>query len=196
MEKSRGKLVVYAILVMILLLSLIKIFMSGVGYFIRLELAGFLFLVLLSLLGFAGYSKRWGERLLFFVFLLYLVNLLLLWYFHDALYFVLLLVALVGFFMSLPKNEGYPQMHPVKNPVEKEEEAHSVVFDPVEQKVEQTEKVIVQHTPGKYVASKSSNVYHEPKCDWAKKVKEDRRTWFADKKEAQGQGYRKHACVE
>lgn len=86
-------------------------------------------------------------------------------------------------------------------------ERASTVLDKTEPKVEIVydedvkdakkvdEENTVKHSPGKYVASKSSNVYHEPKCDWAKKIKKDRQLWFPDKKDAQKKGYRKHSCV-
>lgn len=51
-------------------------------------------------------------------------------------------------------------------------------------------------TPGKYVASKRSNVYHEPKCEWAKKIQKDRQVWFESREEALNKGYKKHSCVE
>ena len=50
--------------------------------------------------------------------------------------------------------------------------------------------------PGKYEASKRSNVYHEPKCDWAKKIQKVRQVWFASREEALNKGYKKHDCVK
>ncbi len=51
------------------------------------------------------------------------------------------------------------------------------------------------HVPGKYVASISSTYYHEPKCEWAKKIMKSRQVWFNDKKEAWEKGLKKHDCV-
>ena len=101
--KSRFKLVVYAILIVILFFALIRIFAYGSGMFFNLELLGFIVLLLLSIIGFIGYVSSWGERVLFFVFLFYIANLVLLWYFQGSLYVVLLFLSLVGFLMSLPK---------------------------------------------------------------------------------------------
>jgi methylphosphotriester-DNA--protein-cysteine methyltransferase len=54
----------------------------------------------------------------------------------------------------------------------------------------------VKFVPGKYIASKSSNVYHEPKCDWAKKIHKSRQLWFASKEEAWEKGFKAHSCVK
>lgn len=53
----------------------------------------------------------------------------------------------------------------------------------------------VAFKPGKYVASQRSNIYHEPKCDWAKKIRSSRRVWFASKEDAWEKGYKSHDCV-
>ncbi len=57
-------------------------------------------------------------------------------------------------------------------------------------------KVETEYTPGKYVASLRSNQYHEPRCDWAKKIKRERQVWFKEKQDAWERGYRAHACVQ
>ncbi len=53
-----------------------------------------------------------------------------------------------------------------------------------------------KHSPGKYVASNRSNIFHEPKCEWAKKIKKDRQVWFSEKRRASNKGYRAHRCVK
>ena len=50
--------------------------------------------------------------------------------------------------------------------------------------------------PGKYLASKTGSVYHAPKCDWAKKIKEESRVWLNSEEEAKEKGYKKHSCLE
>ena len=199
--KSRFKLVVYAILIVILFFALIRIFAYGSGMFFNLELLGFIVLLLLSIIGFIGYVSSWGERVLFFVFLFYIANLVLLWYFQGSLYVVLLFLSLVGFLMSLPKKAASCSCNKKKQEcaVKEEPEPHSMVFD--EPKKEAAEKktekkVTAKHSPGKYVASKSSNVYHEPKCDWAKRINKNRQVWFAKKEDAWEKGYKAHSCVE
>ncbi|MBI4983645.1 hypothetical protein HZC32_03300 [Candidatus Woesearchaeota archaeon] len=103
----------------------------------------------------------------------------------------LLLLALVGFLISLPGREAV--LAAVSG------EPHSMVFDspPVGKEVAAEEKKPeVKFTPGKYVASKSSNTYHEPKCDWAKKIYPARRIWFNTSGEAKEKGYKAHSCVQ
>ena len=185
-RKSTFKLAVYAVLLLILFFGLIKIISFSAGTALNLELAGFFLLLLLSLIGLIGYNKCWGERVLFFVFLFYLANLILVWYFIGPLYLTMLFLVIVGFLMSFPRKieRDYE--------VSSSEEPHSEVFDvPKEEK-----KTSTKYSPGKYVASKRSNIYHEPKCDWAKKIGKERRFFFDSKEDAWEKGYKAHGCVE
>ena len=210
-EKGFGKLIVYAIILVLLFFGMIRIFINSAGNFFNLELLGFLFLLLLALIGFIGYVKVWGERVLFFVFLFYLVNLVLVWRYTDGISFLLLFLALIGFLIAVPKkvcSSCEPESEVVPQFVsEASEEPHSEVFDVSEVEVEEepvvkvTKKVAakkpaVKHSPGKYVASNMSNVYHEPKCEWAKRIKSDRLIWFKDKREATNKKYKGHVCVK
>ncbi|GEM_PF-1080182 len=52
------------------------------------------------------------------------------------------------------------------------------------------------HSPGKYIASKYGNTYHEPKCEWAKKINKAHQVWFAVKENAWEKGYKAHSCVQ
>ena len=63
-------------------------------------------------------------------------------------------------------------------------------------KAKVAEEVKKTYKPGKYIASKTGSKFHAPKCDWAKKIKKERRLWFPEKKDAQKKGYRKHSCVK
>ena len=51
-------------------------------------------------------------------------------------------------------------------------------------------------SPGKYVASKNGKYYHEPKGEWAQKIKEENRVWFQNKEDAWEKGYKAHASVQ
>ena len=202
-EKSRVKLILYAILVLILLFGLIRIFVPSSGPFFTFEIICFVVLLVLTIIGFIFYAHHWGERVLFFVFLLYLVNLAFIWFFFRRMYVVLLIIALVGFLMSVPKKISFRHAEESFS----EEEPHSMVFDqpPTQPAVETSvqtakadpaKKVKAKHSPGKFVASKNSNVYHEPKCDWAKRIHKNRRLWFKSKEAAWEHGYKAHSCVE
>lgn len=181
-------LILYALILGLLFYGWVRLLDVGGRKFLLLELAGLLALLLLSLGGFLSYGTAKGRVLFFTVFLLYLGNLILVWHYSGALYLVLILLAAFGFILSFPK-AGIPKITPKKP----KEELHSMVFE--EPKEETMKSKSTTYTPGKYVASQSSNVYHEPKCDWAKKIQKSRQLWFEDKKEAVEKGFRKHSCV-
>lgn len=197
MEKSRNRafLVTYAGLLILLFYGLVRILDTAGRKFFMLEFIGLLVLVLISLIAFMSYGKRQGRTLFFVIFLLYLVNLVLVWYFTNALYLVLVILAVLGFVISFPLR--HTQKVHVKKVEEKKEELHSMVFEdePKEETVK-TKSKSTTYSPGKYVASKNSNVYHEPKCDWAKKIEKSRQVWFDDKKDAIEKGFRMHSCIE
>lgn len=193
--KSGKKLFFQSILIVLLLVGFARVITTMKGLALNLEMLGWVLILVLSFIGLVGYAKRWGERVLFFVFLMCLVNLLLIWGLFGSLYLVLLILALLGFVLSMPERESKLPLEPVLPVPEPVREVPKPSENKPKTKSE-VKKSEAKFAPGKYVASKSSNVYHEPKCDWAKKIKKDRRLWFSDKKEAQKKGYRKHSCVK
>ena len=84
-SKSTGKLFLQGFLLVVLFFGLTRIVATSEGPFASIELAGLLFLLLLSVVGFVQYHK-WGEQVVFFVFMFYLCNLVLVWYFYGSLY--------------------------------------------------------------------------------------------------------------
>jgi len=233
MAQGKGKLVIYTLLLLVLFFSVINVLVSLSGRAFSLELLGVIVLLFLTLLGFVGYASGWGERSFFIVFLLFLVNLVLMWYFLDSLYVVLLLITLAGFMMSVPTrrrqrkrakrasslaspgpySEVFDSVAPTKSSssskpssssfsesipaVEVYHDSPSALSDVAETLAgsEAKSSSSAKFSPGKYVASKNSNNYHEPKCDWAKKIVKVRRVWFATKEEAWEKGYKAHSCV-
>ncbi len=209
-QKTPQKLMLYGFLLFLTFFSLIRIFASSGGYFFQLELLGLFLLLLLSFVGFIFYVT-WGERVFSFVFLFNLVNLLLMWYFLDTLYLTLLILTVIGFLLSIPafrrkrKLAKPSSLLKGKSETGGEKELHSQVFDPVQDasgslankkdSSSKKTKLEAKFFPGKYVASKNSNTYHEPKCDWAKKITPHRRLWFKTKEEAWEKGYKAHSCI-
>ncbi len=59
-----------------------------------------------------------------------------------------------------------------------------------------TTSKVTLHSPGKYLASKYGNTYHEPRCEWAKKINKSHQVWFAAKENAWEKGYKAHDCVK
>jgi hypothetical protein len=60
----------------------------------------------------------------------------------------------------------------------------------------EVEKIKKTYAPGKFVGSSTSNKYHSPKCDWAKKIKKKNQVWFKTEMEARRKGYSKHSCLK
>ncbi|MBI2665172.1 hypothetical protein HYX12_00955 [Candidatus Woesearchaeota archaeon] len=292
MGQGKVKLMVYTILLLILFFSLLSVIFGLSGKAFSLELFGFAFLLLLGLLGFLGYANGWGERMFFFFFLLYLLNLILIRLFLGSLYLVILVLAILGFLLSLPKvfssnnrskdidgqqkdgqqkdkkidhamgaSDMGAQINIAKTSVERSakniserSEPHSEVFDSevgmtsnaldhikgrtfqkkerkefvhklvserglsrrleaaklskrkpfskrkpeiktLKQVIQPISKPVVKYDPGRYVASKNSNSYHLPTCDWAKKIHKHRLTWFQNKEDAWERGFKAHSCV-
>lgn len=204
------KLFLHVILLATLLFGLVQIIVSNKGIFSNLQLAGLVMLLVLCAVGFTVHPRK-GQYLFFAVYFLYLCDLLLIWYFYETLYLVLLLTSLFGFMVSIPQKQAKRSATSdesgevcevfelakdgPKNESEKNEPVKESAPKPSENgqlKVKPT----VKFTPGKYVASKRSNVYHEPKCEWARKIQKVRRVWFVSREEALNKGYKKHDCVQ
>ena len=197
---QKGIAILLGVLSVILLLGLVRIFIAGSGKFFALELIGFFVLLALTVVGLVGYTSLWGKNVLFLMFLLYIINLALLWLYLRNMYFVLLLLAVVGFLLSIPSGASHPKENR-KRP-EKESsspvtgEPHSMVFEPAAKGGEKKgKKATASFTPGKYIASSRSNVYHAPKCEWVNNIALDHRVWFAGKEEAWQKGFRGHSCI-
>ena len=181
---GKGKLLVNSFLLLVLLLGEVKILASSGGKTFVLEILGFFLLLVLTLAGFFNYSRKGAEKPFFFLFAAFLLNLILLWYFLDSLYITLLLVSLLGFFINFPRGRMGKRVGSEEN--KKEDDRLGI---------REAAEVNVPYDPGKYVASKNSDYYHAPKCDWAKKIKKERQVWFNNLEEAKKKGYRSHECI-
>ncbi|MEK6853668.1 MAG: hypothetical protein AABX64_03210 [Nanoarchaeota archaeon] len=195
------KLFLHVILLATLLFGLVQIIVSNKGVFSNLQLAGLIMLLVLCAVGFAVHPRK-SQYLFFAVYFMYLCDLLLIWYFYETLYLVLLLTSLFGFMVSIPQKRATQSATPeetgevceVLEPA-KDELKNEPVRESAPKPSEES-KPKVKFTPGKYVASKRSNVYHEPKCEWARKIQKVRRVWFVSREEALNKGYKKHDCVK
>ena len=195
-NKSARKLLFQSLLSLILLVGLaLKGFSTGA------EAVLFSVLLLLCVVSLVAY-KNFGKKTLLVFYSLFVLDIVVLWLPANSLYFTLLIVGLLGFWVSMPsrkqcREDECGSCEPVSSPPPQKVVDGKVVPPPkAETKVEAKETAVkTKFTPGKYVASKRSNVYHEPKCEWAKKIQKDRQLWFADRKEALNKGYKKHSCV-
>ncbi len=135
--------------------------------------------MLLTFIAFFGFTEGWGEKFLFFVFLFYLGNLVLIWFYQGPLYLVLTFLALLGLILSVPTKKRVPAVSYIDTP-----EPYSEIIEPVK-----------TFDPGKYVASKRGKYYHEANSEWAKKINKSNQVWFQSKEDAWEQGYKAHPDV-
>jgi len=186
----------HSVLSIIIFYFLARILFSAGGKLFLAELAflagaAFIFTVFVVLY----FLTRWGERVIFFFYLVNLANLVFLGYIQQRMHLLILLTALIGFVFSLIRKERKEELQP------KQENVISDVLPEAESIPKETEKPIKtapvikeEFKPGKFVASQNSTYYHQPKCDWAKKINRKRRVWFYSKEEAEEKGYKQHNC--
>lgn len=152
--------------------------------------------LLLFLVGMVTYSHR-GKVVLFVLALLFALNGIVM--FGSSFLVPYALCALLNCLVAYP----LPRIRSRNLPSAAVTADESVLFDEKsasvgsgDAEVVKNIKVETEFTPGKYVASLRSNQYHEPRCDWAKKIKRERQVWFKEKQDAWERGYRAHACVQ
>jgi len=194
-QKSTGKFLFQSLLLMILLVCL-----ALKGFSTSMESIAFAVLLLLCVVSLVTY-KTYGEKILFVIYSLFVLDIVVLWLPTNSLYFTLLMVCLLGLWISMPGRKSEESTEDVVT--KPSPPPQKVVDGKVVPPKAETKEIITApakskttFSPGKYVASKRSNVYHEPKCEWAKKIQKDRQLWFADRKEALNKGYKKHSCVQ
>lgn len=190
--KNKCTLIFSGFLLLLLLMGLAGVLTTLQGLSFYVELLVLAALTLLGILSFIGYGNDRGKTVLFFVFVFYVANLVVLWHLKGFFYLVLLLLALLGFMVNLPVKKKRVKEVQQK---EKDQPVKIVPYGSPPQKEKEPEKKSATFSPGKYVASSKSNVYHEPKCEWAQKIKA-KKVWFSEKKDAEGKNYKAHGCVQ
>lgn len=183
---GRGKIVgtysIFLILLLTVYLGLILLIFktSGKLFFGEIILLGiFLFITLIGAFG-IYFGSRWGFSLLSLFFALLLFDLLAIYFFKrniDSVFFITILVAAIGFISSVIN---------IRTKVSQE----------FGDKKGSSKGIEVTHRPGKYLASKTGSSYHAPRCDWAKKIKENNRVWYDTEEEVKKAGLQKHSCLE
>jgi len=157
-----------------------------------LEFLLMLFFLIISIVIITGVynNKNWAWKLAIMYFLVYMINAFYLYMFTlriSSRFSLTTLLSAIGFLMASVSIKGQPEEEEIEIEPPKKAEVKSYS----EKKKSKTE-----FKPGKFVASKTGSVYHAPKCDWAKKIKEKNRLWLKDKTEATSKGYKKHSCVK
>lgn len=172
---------VFLLLLAIVFFGLILLIFNLKGKLFLIEIIIFsIFLFITFVASFGIYSgSRWGFSLLSILFALLLFDLLGIYYFTrqiEKIFFMTVLTSAIGFIASISNIE------------QGKEEYKSM---PKSEK-----KVEVSHKPGKYIASKTGSSYHAPKCDWAKKIKDNNRVWYDTEEEVKEAGLKKHSCLD
>ncbi len=194
-EHSFKRFLLHSFLSIIIFYFLARILFSVGGRLFFAELAflagaAFIFTVFVVLY----FLTRWGERVIFFFYLANLANLVFLGYFQQRWHLLILLAALIGFVFSLveTKTKKKPRTSETieTETVPEEKTPEQLPQEPVKTAPDIKE----EFKPGKFVASQNSTYYHQPRCDWAKKINRKRRVWFSSKEEAEEKGYKLHNC--
>ena len=216
MVKSKLNIFLSGVISTSLLLLLIIWVFSFSRNLLKLEIFGILFLTILVFLGLSSSKNGVGSRILFFVSLFSLTNLVLLWKFFMLEYWTLVFLSVLLMLFNFPERKCNDNMkNNFKSPAEPPDSSnssteHSVVFDSennqnikqefnekeVIPKKSKTSKPKTISSRKKFVASKRSTIYHDPKCEWAKKINPKGKRFFASKEDAWENGYKSHNCVE
>ena len=139
---------------------------------------------------------RWAWILLALFFAFVFINMLFIYVITTVeipYFLILLVVAVVGFFISLfsiEKEKTENDSGKIKKGEIKVEKVEAEKVYAAKKEVKKTFK------PGKYIASKTGTKFHAPKCDWAKKIKKDNAVWFNYKEDAQKAGYKEDSCIK
>ena len=176
-DTNAGLFIVMNVVLLISFIGLtISIFNLG-GLFFVTEL-----ILLIAIIAIAFFAMvvayldvRFGWLLLAIVFAVTLIDVTFLYFaapLNTMTFFLMIVVATIGFIISVVS-------------VGKEEGP----LEPVEPEVER------DFEPGKYVGSSTGRSYHAPKCDWAKKIKQENMVWFDSKEQAKKKGYKAHSCI-
>jgi len=59
-----------------------------------------------------------------------------------------------------------------------------------------SDDINLQNKTGAFIASKNSNIYHLPDCQYVKRIKDENKIFFKSVEEARERGYAPHSCVE
>jgi hypothetical protein len=193
MGEKKGLFLVFAVLLFILNMLLIRQTFSFSREVFLFEFFLVLFLGMMSLDSMNEFTKK--NFSCFSVF---------------AIYFGLLLLNSVGLkifagvhmSLSILFLSGFGFLISTSNISSRRDECCGT-FKDVEQKVmddivkskEKSEPITPSYSQKKYIASKIGKKYHTPKCDFAKKIPKRNQVWISSKDEAEEKGYKPCKCV-
>ncbi len=182
-----GKLLflILNVILLVVLLELIGSVFSLSGDLFVFELIILVFLLLMSLDSMRQMSKGndSGMGVMSIFFALVLINEVGLNVFaNTSMNLSMLVIAALGFIITVLNHSD-----------EKEYVEAEVAEQPV---VEEIPEKVEEYYPGKFLASKTGKKYHEPKCEFAKKIPDKKQVWFDEKKAATKKGYKPCKCIK
>lgn len=154
-----------------------------------------LFFILAFAMLFIYNNRKWGWSIIGAALVLTIIN----------LFFIFLLTGIFGtsqltvlFFSLAGLAIAFMNLKQPPQALESKEEAgKSNDYYPYIDKMEPVpeEHIEVSFTPGKFVASRNTAIYHAAKCDWAKKISKSNQVWFNSEEEAKSKGFEADKCV-
>lgn len=200
-ENKSGLFLIFAVILFILNLELIKTVFSLAKEAFVFELFLFLFLGLMAVDSMREFIKNNTScfPVLGVYFGINLINAIGLKIFsNQSLNISLVIVASLGFIISVLKIKPRIQRKSIED-TGKLDELKEVIDEGgayvTEEDEPQEKSVIKEYYPGKFLASKTGKKYHSPKCDFAKKIPKKRHVWFNNKAQAKKKGYKPCKCV-
>lgn len=149
-------------------------------------------------------NKKWGWTILGAVLVLLLINavfIALLTKIFETAHMTIIFFSVVGLVVTLFNlKESMEESDNIKTEEQYEKTGYAPYIDKIEPEEEvkteeQEAKIKKTFMPGKFVASKKSNKFHSPKCDWAKMINKPNQLWFTSREEAEGKGFEADRCV-
>lgn len=154
-------------------------------------------------------KKNWAWTLSSYTFGIMFANAGYLYFKTDIpfWYSLMFISAVIGFIYSIMRIKSYEQFEydKFKSKLKRGVLSDEVIVEEIkplkedeilpsyEKEIAKSE-VKTRFTPGKFVASKTATTYHDPKCDWAKRIKPKNQVWFESAAKARKAGYKKHNC--
>ncbi|MBU1111796.1 MAG: hypothetical protein ABIG93_02075 [archaeon] len=206
MARGKIKLFLSAIIVLVLLLFLLRVFSNFGGLAWTLELIGTTVLAIFAVFGLALSKSSCGERAMFVVSILNFGNIILMWYLLGVFSYILFFLTLILLLLNFPNRTWRKSCDKSCCELPRSVEPHSEIFPDNDVKVTvkneglkvvpSAAKKTVTNKSSNLVASSRSKIYHKPSCDWAKKINPKGKITFKSKEEAWEKGYRAHSCVK
>ncbi len=148
---------------------------------------------------FAGFKNRNNAYpILTSLYSLNLLNLILmpsLAMYRPISFILALIFSVLGIFGAALYASREKKVRYIQFPLDLSETAEVLEKQPEENPMKT--KITKTFAPSRYMASKTGEKFHSPKCNWAKKINKKNRVWLKNKDEAETKGFKKCGlCVK